>query len=235
MSRPILAIRPEPGCSATVAAGKAAGLTIEGCPLSRVRPVRWALPAGDFDALLLGSANALRMGGTLVEKLVDKPVYAVGEATAEAARRAGFAIAATGETGLQALLDGLAGKTLRLLRLSGREHVLLEPPAGISIVSVIAYESLGLPLPGGLAERLRAGALVLLHSAAAARHFAGECERLAIDRGAIDLAALSLRIAQAVGSGWGTLRVAAEPNEAALLALAREMCHDPSSEETRGR
>ena len=73
------------------------------------------------------------------------------------------------------------------------------------------------------------GGLVLLHSAAAARHFATECDRLAIHRGDIRLAALGQRIAEAAGAGWAALRSAAEPNEAALLALAREMCHDPPS------
>jgi uroporphyrinogen-III synthase len=229
MSLPILAIRPEPGCSATVAAGKAVGLTIEACPLSELHSVPWNLPPGEFDALLLGSANALRLGGPLVDNLVDKPVYAVGEATAEAARRRGLQVARVGHGGLQALLDGLAGASLHLLRLAGRERVPLTPPAGISLETAIVYESITLPLPEPAAELLRSGALVLLHSAAAARHFAAECGRLAIHRGDIRLAALGPRIGEAAGTGWAALRSAAEPNEAALLALTREMCHDPPS------
>ena len=43
----------------------------------------------------------------------------------------------------------------------------------------------------GRAVQVRGGAFVLLHSAAAARHFAAECERLAIDRSGVSLAALS--------------------------------------------
>ncbi len=229
MIAPILAIRPEPGCSATVAAGKAAGLAIEACPLAEIRPLPWALPPGNFDGLLLGSANALRWGGPLVDNLVDKPVYAVGETTADAARKAGFAVARMGHAGLQALLDGLAGETLRLLRLSGRERTPLTPPPGIAIATAIVYESIPLPLPEHAAARLRRGALVLLHSAGAARHFASECGRLAIHRGDIRLAVLAPRIAHAAGPGWAALSPAAEPNEAALLALAREMCHDPAS------
>jgi uroporphyrinogen-III synthase len=68
---------------------------------------------------------------------------------------------------------------------------------------------------------------VLLHSGAAARRLAAECDRQAIHRRDIALAALSPRIAEAAGPGWAALRSAAEPTEAALLALAREMCHDP--------
>jgi uroporphyrinogen-III synthase len=226
MSLPILAIRPEPGSSATVAAGEAVGLTIEACPLSELRPLPWSIPPGQFDGLLVGSANALRFGGPLVDNLVGKPVYAVGETTAEAARRRGFQVARVGHGGLQALLDSLAGESLHLLRLAGRERVPLTPPPGIAIEAATLYESIALPLPERAAEHLQTGALVLLHSAAAARHFAAECGRLAIHRGEIRLAALSLRIGEAAGTGWAALRSAAEPNEAALLALAREMCHD---------
>jgi uroporphyrinogen-III synthase len=81
-----------------------------------------------------------------------------------------------------------------------------------------------LPLPAPLAECLGEGALVLLHSAAAARHFAAECDRLGVARGAVGLAALGPRIAAAAGEGWHGVRAAGEPREAALLALAREMC-----------
>jgi uroporphyrinogen-III synthase len=226
MSLPILAIRPQPGSSATVAAAEAAGLTIEACPLLELRPVPWSLPPGEFDGLLLGSANALRLGGPLVDNLVGKPVYAVGETTAEAARQRGFRVVRTGRGGLQALLDDLAGEDLRLLRLAGRERVPLSPPPEISIETAILYESSPLPLPERTAGLIRTGALVLLHSAAAARHFVAECDRLGVRRGDIRLAALGPRIAEAAGTGWAALRVAAEPNEAALLALAREMCHD---------
>ena len=229
MTLPILAIRPEPGCSATVAAGKAMGLTIEACPLFEIRPVAWSVPSGTFDGLLLGSANALRCGGPQVDSLVDKPVYAVGNATAEAARRRGFTVARVGNGDLQGLVDSLAGERLRLLRLAGRERAEVSAPEGVSIETTTVYESIGLPLPPGVIERVQNGALVLLHSAAAARHFAAECQRLAVHRGDIRLAALSPRIAEAAGSGWAALRSAAEPNDAALLALARQMWHDPPS------
>jgi uroporphyrinogen-III synthase len=130
---------------------------------------------------------------------------------------------------LQELLDSLAGESLRLLRLAGRERVPLHAPPGIAVETAIAYESMPLPLPPSLAQVLRDGALVLLHSAAAARHFAGECDRLAIHRRDMRLAALSPRVAEAAGGGWAALRSAAAPNQAALLALGREMCHNPPS------
>jgi uroporphyrinogen-III synthase len=81
-------------------------------------------------------------------------------------------------------------------------------------------------MPEGLVERLRGGALVLLHSAAAARHLGAECDRRRVPRSAIAVAALGPRIAQAAGAGWRDCRAAEEPRDVPLLALARDMCHD---------
>ena len=226
MSERILAIRPEPGLSATRAAGLAAGLSIDGHPLFAIREIEWDPPTPQgVDGLLLGSANAIRHGGPALGAYRGKPVYAVGEATAQAARAAGLAVAAVGEGGLQALLDTLGGASLHLLRLAGAEHVALVPPEGITLATRIAYESVPQPMPGALAAALAEGAIVLLHSAAAARHFASECDRLAIARSGIRLAALGPRIAKAAGEGWGELRIAQAPRETALLALASDMCH----------
>jgi uroporphyrinogen-III synthase len=225
MTTPVLAIRPEPGCSATVEAGRAIGLPVECHPLFAIRPIDWAPPPCDeIDALLLGSANAVRLGGAGLEGLRSCPVYAVGGTTAAAAKSAGFTVAATGRSGLQAMLDTLAGP-LRLLRVTGVEHIQLVPPPGIEIVTRVAYQNQGIPLPRLLAERLGEGALVLLHSAAAGRHFAAECDRCGVPRSAIALAALGPRIAAAAGYGWREVRAAPEPREVALLALARQMCH----------
>lgn len=231
----ILTIRPEPGSGATVAAGREAGLAIEACPLFEIRPRAWRAPAPQaIDGLLIGSANAIRHGGPELERLRGKPVFAVGVATARAAEAAGFRVAACGRGSLQPLVDGLA-PPLRLLRLTGEEHVPLAPPPGIEVETRIGYMSAPLPLPAELAGRLRAGALVLLHSAAAARHFAAECDRLAIDRAALRLAALGPRIAAAAGSAWGEVRSAAEPSEAALLALLGDMCHETPPRRARPR
>ena len=227
MSHLVLTIRPEPGCTTTVEAGRAAGLPIEGHALFEIRPLPWDAPSPDgIDALLIGSANALRYGGTALEAFRDKPVYAVGGATGAAAEAAGFVVGACGAGVLQALVDTL-DTPLRLLRVTGAEHVPLTPPAGIAVTTRIAYESMALPLPGALAERLGEGALVLLHSAAAARHFAGECDRHGVPRKAVRLAALGPRIAAAAGEGWVEVHCATEPSDEALLALARQMCHEP--------
>src|SRR5690606_40251660 len=100
------------------------------------------------------------------------------------------------------LVDGIR-PPLRLVRIIGEEHVPLAPPPGIEVVTRIAYRSEPLPLPKAMADRLGGGALVLLHSAAPARHCATECARLAVPRRALRLAPVWPRLAAAAGGGWG--------------------------------
>lgn len=222
----VVAIRPEPGLSATIEAGRTAGLDIAGWPLFELRARDWVAPdPSAVEGLLIGSASAIRLGGAALARFKDKPVHAVGEATAEAAREAGFTVATVGEGGLQNLLGKLAIRSLHLLRIAGAEHVPLVVPEGITLETRIAYENTPLPMPERMAVTLGEGALVLLHSAAAGRHFAAECNRLALSRERIALAALGPRIAAAAGEGWKEVRSTAPPREAALLALAKDMCH----------
>lgn len=224
MTRTILAVRPEPGLAATIAAGEKLGLTMIGYPLFEIRPVPWDCPdPASIDALLLGSANAIRHGGEALETLTRKPVHAVGQATAGAARDAGFTVASCGAGGLQKVLDAVSGPA-RLLRLSGEEHVPLSPPRGVDIETRVAYRAVALALPETLRPRADAGLVTLLHSAAAARQFARETRRLGIDRSRIRLAVIGPRVAEAVGDGWHSIHVSPEPSDAAMLEMARETC-----------
>lgn len=219
-----LALRPEPGLSATLERARALGLAITGHPLSEIRPAAWACPdPAGIDGLLIGSANAILHGGPNLARLTAKPAYAVGEATAAAARAAGFAVAMTGSGGLQGVLDAMSGPC-HLLRIAGEERVALTPPPGVTFAEVIAYRSIALPLDPA-ANLLASGeALVLLHSAATAAHFAAECDRLGIDRARVGLAALGPRIAAAAGEGWGAVHTAARPDEGTLVQLAFDLC-----------
>jgi uroporphyrinogen-III synthase len=103
--RRILVLRPEPGASATLRRAHERGLHAVAVPLFEIEPVAWDAPeAGGFDGLLLTSANAVRSAGEQLEELRGLPVYAVGEATAGAAREAGFEVASTGDTDIRRLL-----------------------------------------------------------------------------------------------------------------------------------
>jgi uroporphyrinogen-III synthase len=223
----LIVVRPQPGCDSTIAAARERGLDARGYPLFEVRPRMWDTPVpGSFDAVLVGSANALRHGGAGLAALSGKPAYAVGEATASACREAGLEVVVTGEGGLQQVLARLDPAHRRLLRLAGAARVDLDPPPGVAIAERIVYASEPLPMPAELAAILRAPAVIMLHSAEAARHFRSRCEAQSLDLSQLSLAAIGPRVAEAAGHGWHAVQCAAQPGEAALLALAAEMCKE---------
>jgi uroporphyrinogen-III synthase len=224
MTRPIVVMRPQPGCAATASAANKAGLDAIEAPLFAIEPVQWSAPDPSlFDGILAGSANAFRCGGNALAALTALPVHAVGEHTAQAALEAGFAVATSGEGGLQGVLDRIPAP-VRLLRLAGEARVALRAPAGIEISERVVYRSAPLALSPEGAALLGDGAVALLHSAEAARHFADECDRLAIDRSRIAIAALGPRIAAAAGEGWQSVASADRPADDRLLALAERLC-----------
>ena len=228
MAVPLVIIRPEPGNAASVAAARQLRMEAHGFAMFEIAPKSWeAVPPDQFDAVLAGSAQVFRQGGRGLGPLRGLPVYAVGDATAQAAREAGFAVAATGEGNMQGLLGALDPAHRRLLRLAGEERVALTLPKGVSMEERVVYASLARPFPDDLTDLLRQPAIVALHSAEAARHLAAQCGSHAIKRAPLRIAALSQRIAAAAGDGWGELAVASYPDDKALLALARQMCQDP--------
>ena len=93
------------------------------------------------------------------------------------------------------------------------------------MTELTVYAARALPLSAGLERLLAAPAVVALHSAEAARHFAAELDRLGLARARLALAVIAPRVAAAVGDGWRVVATAAAPSEAALLAKARDLCH----------
>jgi len=218
--RRVLVLRPEPGASETLARAGQLGLDAVSIPLFEVEPVTWALPDPRiFDGLLLTSANAAHLAGARLNDLAHLPVYAVGEATAEAARSVGLDVVATGDSGVDRLLDSIA-PTVRLLHLAGEDRKV--PASGQNVTQITVYRSKPLPAPD-LAD---AGAsIVLIHSPRAARRFA----ELANDRASIAIAAISPAAAEAAGHGWESVHVAQRPVDDALLALAARLCNKPDA------
>ncbi len=228
--RTVIVIRPQPGCDASVAEACAQGLDAHGYPLFEVRPIPWELPdPAQVDALLLGSANAVRHGGAALSALSGKPAYAVGEKTAQAARDAGFEVIETGSSGLQELLAQIKPVHRRILRVAGQQRVEVKPPDGVTIDERTVYASEGLEMPDELAAKLKGQAVVLIHSGEAASHFASCCDTAGIDRDRIALAVISDRAAAMAGEGWAAVEVAQHRHEGALLALAEQMCQEPGN------
>lgn len=213
--RRLVLLRPEPGLAESAARARALGLKVLPCPLFRVEPMSWSAPsAQSFDALLMTSANAVRHGGPELAKLLELPVQAVGDATATAAREAGFQVNQVGNLDVVNLLAGLP-EHMRLLHLSGADHIEV---ADRRIERRVVYRSAQIEGPGPLPIE---DSVVAVHSPRAGARL----KQLAKVKGSTAVAAISAAAADACGPGWELVEVADAPNDNSLLALAAMLCH----------
>jgi len=228
-ARRIWVTRALPGAKATAARLEAMGLAPLVDPLLEVRDLSPPVDLAGVAALAFTSVNGVAAFARLAEDR-DRPVFAVGDRTARAAREAGFSSVLSADGDVEALA------TLVLEHARGLDGAVLHPsalePAG-DLVSPLAsgglnarrlavYETVDrAPSPSTLAglEQLEA---VLLHSPRAARALA----RWLAERPAPALRALCLSAAVArpleglVRTGrLGGVTSAPHPNETALLEL----------------
>lgn len=227
--RRVLVTRPEPGASTTAARLEAIGFTPVLLPLTKIVAMQPAAP-GPCDAVIATSANALRNApAEFLAPLLGRRLFAVGETTANAARRSGFAdveVAAGTAVDLAALIGRKAAPGARLLHVAGRERTqgfeddLTQRGFTIEIVETyradeIAYEDgfiserfAGAPLWGALALSERAGLLLaqLVRRPQAQQAFE-----------ATQFFCISTKVAATLPSR--RVAVAAEPSEEAVLAL----------------
>lgn len=217
MSRRIAVLRPEPGNRVTAAAIEARGGSAIRMPLFRVRALAWDAPDADaFDALILTSANAIRHGGPALSALLRLPIYAVGTATAEAARQACFDVACVGTEGAESLVaTAEAAGIRRALHLAGRERTL--EPGGIvaRVIPVYASEP---EAPQDVARL--AGSVALVQSARAGARLGHLVDAAGIERGGIAVVAVSTRAAEAAGGGWERVVVPDDLRGEALIDAA---------------
>ena len=217
--RKLFILRPEPGASASADQARAMGLEPVVTPLFEIHPVKWMAPdPAGFDGLLLTSANTVRHGGESLDKVKDLPVYAVGQATADAARAAGLTVAAVGAGDVDSLLADLP-RDLRLLHPCGFHR---RPPVKPKqkITTACAYRAR--PAAPPAAFRALAGNAAAVHSAEAARRLAELV--LPVERRTVRLAAISETAALAAGPGWQAVGIADAPTDEAVLALAARLC-----------
>jgi uroporphyrinogen-III synthase len=219
--RRLTILRPEPGASASLALARELGIEADVLPLFKIEPIAWQVPdPAGFDGLLLTSANAVRFAGDGLLTLRGLEVYAVGDATADEARKAGFDIASSGSAGVERLLGSIEGGR-KLLHLCGQDRTEVDETRH-AITAVPVYRSVQLPRPDGIDSV----EVVAVHSPRAARRFAELFEEG--DRSAVAVAAISEAAAGAVGGGWNAVVIAQKPDERCLLALAKELCDKPA-------
>jgi uroporphyrinogen-III synthase len=223
--RPVIIVRPEPGASATAARASALGLTAIIIPLFAVEPVEWQAPdAAAFDALLITSANAVRHAGPQLSQLSNLPCHTVGQATAAAARAAGLNVAATGTSGAQAVIDAMTSQGHRaIVWLAGVDRSPLT--AGKArLTAITCYRSAEIGDPAGWADATAGPAVILLHSARAARRAAA----LAGDaRQRLIALSISDAVREAAGGGWAQSHAAPRADDPDMLAMAAKLCQTP--------
>jgi uroporphyrinogen-III synthase len=175
------------------------------------------MPERSFQAILLTSANAARSLGAEPDR--DIPVYAVGAATGEAARAAGFTAVTAGRGDVsQAVRRAAADGIASMLHLTGVDRTGFDPE-GMRVEVRAVYEAAPVEPGPAFDDALAQDAVALLHSARAARRFrdlAGSGHRIAAISGAVLAAA---------GDRWVATAVADRPTDDALLAAAAPLCH----------
>jgi uroporphyrinogen-III synthase len=216
--RRLLVLRPEPGAASTLKLARQRGLDAIAVPLFEIDPLSWTPPGPSaFDGLLLTSANAVRCGGERLRGLRALPAYCVGEATASAAREAGFTLAAVGSGGVDELLDSIPCG-LRLLHPCGRQRRHPTRPRQ-QVAAVPIYDARAVEAPD---LSPATGSVALIHSPRAGARFAS----LVLERSSVRIAAISPAAAEAVGGGWESVDIAQEQTDEALLALAARLCNN---------
>jgi uroporphyrinogen-III synthase len=215
--RRVIVLRPEPGASETVDRARRRGLDAIAIPLFEIQPLDWVAPAAAaFDGLLLTSANAVRQAGAQLQGLRALPAYAVGEATAAAARAAGLRVVETGESGIDGLLRAIDPR-LTLLHLCGEDRIV--PAAARRLLTAVPVYRASVREEPDLTAAI--GGVALVHSPRAGQRFA----ELIGERRSIAIVAIGGAAAAAVGDGWDRIAVADRPSDQALLALAARLCN----------
>lgn len=225
MTLRVAVTRALPDAEATAAKLRRLGAEPVVAPLLTIVPCGYDTNVEDAQAIIFTSAAGVRAFPDAHNQRA-RPVLAVGEATAEAARDAGFVDVRSAD-GDVVKLAALAKGTLdpsdgKLIHIGG-EHVAGDlsgelVQAGFTIERRTAYAAVAVAaLPANLHERLD---IVLFHSARAAETMA----RLGAPQAEARIAAcLSESVAKtAAQSAWKQIVVAPAPREDALLRAALE-------------
>ena len=241
----VLVTRPEEDAAALVAALQARGHEALVEPMLTVAPAPGVTPPRDLDgvqALLFTSANGARAFARLSERR-DLPVFAVGDASAEAARTAGFAAVDSAGGNVDDLarlaidrlnpVDGVLYQAAAN-RLAGDLKGALEA-AGFTLRREILYQTVPVTdLSASLRRELAAGqvAAATFFSPRTAETFAGLVEKMGLAGSCAETTALCFSEAVADklrGLDWRAVLVAERPNQNSLLARLDELAGPTSA------
>jgi uroporphyrinogen-III synthase len=229
----VLITRPEPGAGETAARITALGLRPIIAPLLMIAPRRANLPpSARVQAIVATSRNAIP---ALPASHRHLPLFAVGAATARHASAAGFEQVTSADANADALTALLAQACDReagsLLLVTGQDQgtaLASELRArGFRVVRRVAYASVPVTvLPDSVHRAFAGGNLsaALFFSAETARTCVRLLQAARLDHTVATVAALAIGPSTAVALQrlpWRRIRVAAQPNQDAMLALLR--------------
>ncbi len=241
----VLVTRPYPDDETTAASLRARGFDVLRAPMLRFEPVAFHEDMNArYSAVIVTSANALRGIEPHLKghRMLELPLFAVGEHTAAAARRAGFThvVSANGDAAnlRDLVLASLKAKELKkastLLYLAGAEFARdlaseLEE-SGFRVVTQTTYKMIAVTsLPREACDAFAANQVeaVLHYSQRSARAFldAARAAGVEISALAIPQCCISAAVASVVRDAGATqVVVAATPDENALFeALERAL------------
>ena len=231
---PVLVTRPEPGASATAARLRVMGFAPQVAPLLTIGPLAAVLPPADaLRAIVVASQHALP---ALPATHHGVPLFAVGDATAAAARCQGFTQvgSAGGDAAALAVLvaRNLSPGGLPLLLAAGQRQghhlarLLAARGFAVERREVYAAEPVDtLPEPARAMIGANRHGRVLLFSRETALCLSRLMRGTDLLTGftTLDLAAISDPVAEAVGDlPWRSIHVAMTPTETAVLALLHD-------------
>lgn len=227
----VVVTRPQADSERTAAALEVLGHEVLVAPLMRVELVAIDL-AGTWSAIVITSANALPAIPATADGVKTLPVFAVGDRSAEAARRAGFAEVSSANGDIKDLVRLVAaraaGAKAPLLYLAGEDRsgdlVAQLAAHGIDVEMKVAYRIVAEVFPPVLAAALESGDVdaVLHFSRRSAELFVEGARSSGVAGPAEDVRhlCLSSQVAEPL-AGASRIAVAARPEEAALVALLR--------------
>lgn len=218
--RRVWVTRAEPGAARTADRLTGLGFTPLVVPLLTLAPLPGALdaaPSPDAVAVLaLTSPNGVEAFAPLIPRFRDHPVFAVGDATAEGARAAGFADVRSAAGDIHALARLIAAEAPPgpLLAPGAREPAgdlpALLPGRPVQRLPVYAAFETHAPAPDAFDA-------VMLHSPRAARALAADLPRDA-SSGRVAICISEAAAAPVRAFDFAEIRIAAAPDEPAMLS-----------------
>lgn len=229
----VLVTRTEPGASKTAAAAAGRGFEPVVSPLARVEYSEEPLDLAGIDAIAVTSRHGVRaLSASASARTI--PVFAVGGATADAARRNGFTDVHSAGGGAEELARLIAahlkaGASVLHARgaLTAGDLAGDLGARGFKVIRPVLYHTLATEdLRQAALDAFEAppGPILLAHSPAGAERLVVALDRAGIDAATLRAAAISGAAAEPLRArGIGRIEIAARPDDAGVLDAAERL------------